>query len=342
MKKIVFLFALPVICFPVHSQIKVTSTNNVGIQSDNPVSKLSVGNNGSTYAKAYIYNSNTGYLQRGLEVEQVPAGTFTFGIVGRVSYASSGSKVAGLYGNGSKDVPYSSGRTFGVMGIAGNATDGYNQAIYGELRGTHNGTAIFAATPGKTECEVNGIYAGYLRGKVYIEDKVGIMTTTLDTSDHSLQVDGTILCKGWLDFSSDERNKTDILSISQGALEKVTGLRGVSYMLKEPERDYKIQESLPDTGMAVEPVIFDNQMLYERRLSGFIAQELQPVFPDLVTTDKAGMMSINYIGLIPYLVEAMKEQQTEIEGLRQDISDQEAEILKIKDEISELRALIQP
>jgi hypothetical protein len=65
-----------------------------------------------------------------------------------------------------------------------------------------HGAAIFAETPGKGDICINNIYAGYFRGKVFIEDKVGIMTTTLDTSTHALQVNGSILCNGWLDFNS--------------------------------------------------------------------------------------------------------------------------------------------
>jgi hypothetical protein len=70
-----------------------------------------------------------------------------------------------------------------------------------------------------------------------------------------------------------------------------------------------------------------------RTYSGFLAQELKEVFPELVTTDDKGMLSINYIGLIPYLVEAMKEQQTEIEILQNLVKDQELEIIKIKEHI---------
>ncbi len=343
MKKIVLLFVLPVLLLPVQSQIKVSSNNNVGIQSENPVSKLSVGSNGDMNSKVSIFSGNA-VPYRGLKVDQV-AVTYAgwhYGIVGLITPGDPTAYMCSLHGVAEKSTPSASGRTYGLWARAGNATNGYNHAVYAQLSGANKGAAIFACTPNKGSVSINNIYAGYFRGKVYIEEKVGIMTTTLDTSDHALQIDGTILCKGWLDFSSDERNKTGILSISQGALEKVTGLRGVSYMLKEPELDCSIQESLPDTGVAVEPVIYDNRMLYERRLSGFIAQELQQVFPDLVSTDKAGMMSINYIGLIPYLTEAIKEQQTEIEGLRQEIREQEEGILRIREELDELKALINP
>lgn len=57
--------------------------------------------------------------------------------------------------------------------------------------GSTNGAAIFGATPDKTETSVNGIYAGYSRGKVYAEDRVGIKTTS---AAYDLDVNGTIRC----------------------------------------------------------------------------------------------------------------------------------------------------
>ncbi len=43
---------------------------------------------------------------------------------------------------------------------------------------------------------------------------------------------------------------------------------------------------------------------------GFIAQEVLPLFPDLVTRDDAGFYSLNYANFAPYLVSAMKQQNS--------------------------------
>ena len=51
--------------------------------------------------------------------------------------------------------------------------------------------------------------------------------------------------------------------------------------------------------------------------SGFIAQDVQEVFPHLVSEiDSAGTLGINMIGIIPYLVEAYQEQQKQIDALQ--------------------------
>ena len=57
--------------------------------------------------------------------------------------------------------------------------------------------------------------------------------------------------------------------------------------------------------------------------AGILAQEVQQLFPELVKVDKEGMLSVNYSGLIPVLVEITKELKSEIEQLKK----QNAEIL---------------
>ncbi|MES2794940.1 MAG: tail fiber domain-containing protein [Bacteroidota bacterium] len=50
--------------------------------------------------------------------------------------------------------------------------------------------------------------------------------------------------------------------------------------------------------------------------TGFIAQEVQKIFPELVQTDDKGFLSVNYIGLIPHLIEAVKVLKNENELLK--------------------------
>ena len=40
--------------------------------------------------------------------------------------------------------------------------------------------------------------------------------------------------------------------------------------------------------------------------AGFIAQEVQPLFPDLVATDANGTLSVSYGGFIPYIIQSIK------------------------------------
>ena len=50
---------------------------------------------------------------------------------------------------------------------------------------------------------------------------------------------------------------------------------------------------------------------------GVIAQEVEKIFPELVSTNANGYKSVNYIGLIPVMIESIKDQQQQINELTQ-------------------------
>lgn len=94
-------------------------------------------------------------------------------------------------------------------------------------------------------------------------------------------------------YRSDRRLKKDITLLS-GSLDKILQLHGYSYLLRS-----------------------DN-----RKDIGIIAQEVEGVFPELVHTDpETGMKSVEYANLIAPLIEAVKEQQEEIDTLRSEIAE---------------------
>ena len=54
---------------------------------------------------------------------------------------------------------------------------------------------------------------------------------------------------------------------------------------------------------------------------GFIAQELETVYPELVTNTELGFKSVNYIEIIPILLSQMKNMQMEIDKLKDKIKE---------------------
>ena len=54
-----------------------------------------------------------------------------------------------------------------------------------------------------------------------------------------------------------------------------------------------------------------------RQKIGVLAQEIQEVFPELVTKDGDEMLAVNYQGLVPVLINGLKEQQKEIDELKE-------------------------
>ena len=89
--------------------------------------------------------------------------------------------------------------------------------------------------------------------------------------------------------------------------------------------DIRLKENFEPMSKALELVSQLNGLYYtwkkdagtdKTRKLGFIAQEVEKVIPELVKTDSEGMKSVDYIGVIPVLVEALKNQQKQIDELK--------------------------
>jgi len=53
---------------------------------------------------------------------------------------------------------------------------------------------------------------------------------------------------------------------------------------------------------------------------GVIAQDVEKIVPELVQTGSDGLKSVDYIKMIPLLIEAIKEQQKQIDELKSQIN----------------------
>jgi hypothetical protein len=120
---------------------------------------------------------------------------------------------------------------------------------------------------------------------------IGVMTPTT-----KLYVNGDITANS-IAGTSDVRFKTNIRSVSS-ALDKIKQLRGVYFNWNQkvfPEKDFGSQDEL-----------------------GFIAQEVEKIVPEIVIKDKTKdeYRSVKYDKLVALLVEAIKEQQKQIDSLK--------------------------
>ena len=92
--------------------------------------------------------------------------------------------------------------------------------------------------------------------------------------------DGTTTIAGDLSINSDARLKANIISLGS-TLAKILQIDGKSYtMTKDENKKQKI---------------------------GLLAQDIEKVFPELVS-ESNGIKSVNYQGLVPVLINALKEQ----------------------------------
>ena len=60
----------------------------------------------------------------------------------------------------------------------------------------------------------------------------------------------------------------------------------------------------------------NKQDLYSGRDVGVIAQEIESVLPEIVQTRESGMKAVRYEKIVALLIEAIKEQQLQIDELK--------------------------
>lgn len=132
--------------------------------------------------------------------------------------------------------------------------------------------------------------------------------------------------------ASDSRFKTDIAPL-ESSLQTITSLSPVSYKLlpRFGENAFGgngMSDDIP-TGALTEKELRDIEYFNNFHQSlendgphfGFIAQEVKEIYPELVHTDKDGYMYIDYIGMIPLLVNAIGELNTQIAELKAENSE---------------------
>lgn len=102
---------------------------------------------------------------------------------------------------------------------------------------------------------------------------------------------------------SDARAKENVCSLNSG-LETILKLRPVTYTWKDNDSSKTDAVST----RSVEELAYGPK---EDRTTqyGFLAQEVEEVFPDAVKTDEEGRKLINYTAIIPVLVQSIQELQ---------------------------------
>ncbi|QIX60232.1 tail fiber domain-containing protein [Hymenobacter sp. BT18] len=134
---------------------------------------------------------------------------------------------------------------------------------------------------------------------------------------------GTVTANG-VSLTSDARFKEQVRPLAH-ALNDVLQLRGVRYQWNA----LGVQHG----GTAGKEQI------------GLLAQEVEKVFPELVSTDPQGYKSVNYAQLTPVLLEALREQQRQIEELRAGAAQAAADhasLLSLQEQVARLQQLLSP
>jgi hypothetical protein len=324
-----------------------TTTDNVGIGTSTPSSKLHVDKTLSTTGSAVVqvdFGNGAGSIgtvgiraesdvlaNKGSQIAVLgatsisPVGHSQQGTAqGRLAQATGYDAYGEVVGVSGSSIPLGLSNTSGYVsfGVGGrfeaNATSPLNLSgtgtyyvggAFGRVQGEVNnasGNAVVAGIIGiDNSTGTAASFAGYFEGNAYFGGNVGIGTMS---PTEELHVVGDICYTGSIGACSDKRYKKNLETLT-GVLEKVTSLRGVSFGWKQDE--------------------FPEHRFSDRRQIGFIAQELEEVFPEVVTQDGEGYYLVDYGRLTPVLVEAIKDLKAENDAVKTQLAEMRAQLQQL-------------
>lgn len=295
MKKSLFFLVALMFSINASAQFLVENSGKAGVgvtynSSNHLKSQLSIGDYGRTdsYVTMTAPNNNHGlYIVRS-------GGTpyTTHSVITAVNGDLWGlTENHGIYTTAINSSPIYDCRSFGVYSLAGNCMNG-NYGVCGVLGGSTScpGVGVYGSiTSGVHWFNQGELYAGYFSGDV--------------------KATGTIYASSF-NTGSDYRLKTNINSLSgKKTLDNVSQMNVVSYNLKQRE------VLLTDSTTAL--LYPEDSPLLANEHFGLIAQELKELYPNLVTEGTDGYLSINYIEIIPLLIQSIQELKSDLDEMKQ-------------------------
>ena len=197
------------------------------------------------------------------------------------------------------------------------------------LSGTPDGDEILKLNPassssiydsGNTALSATSIMASSGPGLFLFPNTITAtsLTSSAATTVGSLTVDNVVMDGATIGHSSD----TDLMTLASGSL-TVAG----DIILSS---DARLKSNIVTLG----PTLISLMQLDAKRYTmkadkeqkqkiGLLAQEVQKVFPELVSEDKNGMLAVNYQALVPVLINALKEQEGNYNELEKELSELE-------------------
>lgn len=283
MKKISSILIMCIYTIVCSAQIQVASTGNVGI-----------GDTLTTDTKLFV--NTTGAYTTGI-YSVIESTEMNAAAICGVTNGARDTQIA-IYGRATNVMPNNRGCSYGVYGIAGNRSSGYNYGVYGALMGSRNGAGVFGTASTASPAlmpQINGKYAGYFYGNVHV---TGTLTTGATTT------------------MSDARYKSNIQQINATALAKIAALNPVQYTMLSGEAIALANTELTDTTSTMTMITSEEDLAKANQIHyGLLAQEVKELYPELVYEDAAGVMSINYTELIPLLIQAVQDLSEQVSAL---------------------------
>ena len=286
------------------AQLLVDSLGNVGVRTNTSVAKSSLSINSvgdasyDVYVRSnrkngmFINNVNEEYsdVSYGLRVFNTANcynGTVVYGIHSEVKKAENNDLIAnylhGVYGKATTGV-----QNYGVFG-------------YMPLNSGSDGAAICGSVyNGNCSSYITGQYAGLFDGKVWVNGDLYYSNGLYNIMPAPTNVLNTI-------YLADETTSTTSFNspAANSILNKLSLVEAVKYNVKPMQPEV---ENPSATTMATTSTVTDSsQTLY-----GIDVQSLQAQFPSLVKTCNGDHVAIDYAGLIPLLLQSIKELQAKV------------------------------
>ncbi|MFM9850255.1 MAG: tail fiber domain-containing protein [Hyphomicrobiaceae bacterium] len=273
--------------FGIGGSVTITAGNgntdgNIALRTDGATTRLTIQSPGATELSTAVFG--------GTSAITLPGGTDTqrpdAGVAGMIRYnttATPNDKIEFYDAEGATWTQLGSGGvSFPLLAnpVGSAAAPAYSFNADGD-------TGMFAATADKLSLATGGT------------ERIRITSTGMSINQAAdpsvaLDVTGDIEYTGVIADVSDIRLKIDVAPLD-GSLTKIAGLRGISFRMKGDAQ--------------------------ARTEFGFSAQDLQKIYPELVQTagDEMGTMTVNYIGLIAPMTEAIKELKADNDNLRTEL-----------------------
>jgi hypothetical protein len=195
-------------------------------------------------------------------------------------------------------------------GYANVAAGDYSFAAGSQAKAMHNGAFVWADSQFAN-------FASTGVNQFLIRAAGGMGINTNNPAGYALNVNGNISCIS-LAQTSDARFKTHVATLDN-ALAQVLALRGVTF---DWDRQTWKEQNFP-----------------EGRQIGFLAQEVEQVLPELVSKDRQGYKSVVYQNVVPVLVEAMKQQQSQMDAQQKQLEAVRAENERLQFRLKQMEAM---
>ncbi len=201
--------------------------------------------------------------------------------------------------------------TNGIVSGSSQITAGSTTNFATDVKTQLNSNTVVSGSSQITYASISSIPSGIISGssQVSIQSTTGFGTylnqgvlSTSDVRHNSLGIGmaasttaGRIDASGDIvAYSTSDRNFKENITPIPNALEKISKISGNTYDWKEDMKDFHG---------------------FEGNDVGVIAQEIEEVLPQLVTTRETGYKAVKYDKLVALLIEGIKEQQTQIHNL---------------------------